>query len=98
MFLPKTELHIQLEAWEGELKRAWEEVGNVKAELMRQAGELRRTKRSHESLEGHTSTQALEQACSHISREEKTARKERDKLEKEMETQNVKQEKRLQTE
>jgi hypothetical protein len=63
---------------------------------MRQAGELRLTKKSHESLEGHA--QALEQACSHISREGKIARKERDNFENEMETQNVRQEKRLQKE
>jgi hypothetical protein len=52
--LPKTELHTQLiEAWEREMERAWEEVGNVKAELMRVAAELRQTKKSHGSLEGH---------------------------------------------
>ncbi len=43
MILPKTELHTQLEAWEREMERAWEEVGNVKAELMRVAAELRGT-------------------------------------------------------
>ena len=94
MFLPKTELHTQLEAWEREVERAWDEVGNVKAELMRLAGELRLTKKSHKSLEGHA--QALEEACSHISREGKTVRIERDKLEKDMETQKVRQEKRVQ--
>jgi chromosome segregation ATPase len=70
MFLPKTELHTQLEAWEREVERAWDEVVTVKAELMRLAGELRLTKKSHKSLEGHA--QALEEACSHISREGKT--------------------------
>jgi hypothetical protein len=48
MFLPKTELHTQLEAREREVERAWGEVGTVKAELMRR--ELRVTKKSHESL------------------------------------------------
>ncbi len=91
--MPKTELHTQLEAWEREVKRAWEEVGTVKADLMRLAGELRLTKKSQETLEGHAA--ALEEACSHISREGKTVRIERDKLEKEMETQKVRQKKKV---
>ena len=96
MFLPKTELHTQLEAWEKEMERAWEEVGNVKAELMRVAAELRQTKKSHESLEGHA--QALEEACRRVSREGKKAGTDRDRLEKEIETQKGRQEKRLQKE
>ena len=96
MFLPKTELHTQLEAWEREMERAWEEVGNVKAELMRVAAELRQTKKSHESLEGHA--QALEEACRRVSREGKKAGTDRDRLEKEIETQKGRQEKRLQKE
>jgi hypothetical protein len=96
MFLPKTELHTQLEAWEREMERAWEEVGNVKAELMRVAAELRQTKKSHESLEGHA--QALEEACRRVSREGKKAGTDRDRLEKVIETQKGRQEKRLQKE
>ncbi len=92
--MPKTELHTQLEAWKREVERAWDEVGTVKAELMHLGGELRLTKKSHKSLEGHA--QALEEACSHISKEGKTVRIERDKLEKEMDTQKVRQEKRVQ--
>ena len=76
MFLPKTELHTQLEAWEKEVERAWEEVGNVQTELQRVAGELRQTKRTHKSLEEHA--QALELACSLNFTTGKTARIERD--------------------
>jgi hypothetical protein len=63
MLMPKTELHTQLKAWEREMERAWQEVGNVKAELMRVAAELRQTKKSHDSLED-VHAQALEEACS----------------------------------
>ena len=62
MFLPKTELHTQLEAWEKEVERAWEEVTKVKKELLRVAGELRQTQKTHKSLDEHA--QALELVCS----------------------------------
>jgi hypothetical protein len=78
------------------MERAWKEVGNVKAELMRVAAELRQTKKSHDSLEGHA--QALEEACRRVSREGKKAGIDRDRLEKEIETQKRRQEKRLQKE
>ena len=96
MFLPKTELHTQLEAWEKEVERAWEEVGNVQTELQRVAGELRQTKRTHKSLEEHA--QALELACSLNFTTGKTARIERDKLEKDMEKQKVRHGKMVQIE
>jgi hypothetical protein len=91
MFLPKTELHTQLEAWEKEVERAWEEVTKVKKELLRVAGELRQTQRTHKSLDEHA--QALELVCSLNFKEGKTARLERDKLRDELKTQNLRQEK-----
>ncbi len=85
--MPKTELHTQLEAWENEVERAWEEVTQVKKELLRVAGELRQTQRTHKSLDKHA--QALELVCSLNFKEGKTARLERDKLRDELKTQNL---------
>lgn len=83
IFFPKSELHVQLEAWEEQVERAWEEVKRVKEQLLGAVTKLRESSCRLVNMEAHAS--ALEQAVRSIAREGKKEREGRIEAEKKLE-------------